>query len=128
MRPVSYVAATKTCCHSKGGPLSPWTGCDIKGEGCGERKKERDWRVLLSLVACWFLSNVGASETWFTAVPPCCVNSTSFQSMMTSGELWKEELNWFSFSFPSSHRRSSTGEVSLSIRSHVACVLNLRKT
>ena len=28
----------------------------------------------------------------------------------------------------SSHRRTSTGEVSLSIRSHVACVVNHRKT
>ena len=34
----------------------------------------------------------------------------------------------FSFcGFFSSHRRSSTGEVSLLARSHVACVLNYRK-
>ena len=33
----------------------------------------------------------------------------------------------FSFSFRVRHRRSNTGEVSLSTRSHVACVLSLRK-
>ena len=33
--------------------LSPWTGCDKKGEGCAERKlekKERERRALLSAV------------------------------------------------------------------------------
>ena len=37
--------------------LSPWTGCDKKGEGCGERKygkKERERRALLSWLV-WFL-------------------------------------------------------------------------
>ena len=26
--------------HSKESLLSPWTGCDSKGEGCGERMKQ----------------------------------------------------------------------------------------
>ena len=32
--------------------LSPWTGCDKNGEGCGERmkEKERERRALLSFV------------------------------------------------------------------------------
>ena len=36
--------------------LSPWTGCDTNGEGCGERmkEKERERRALLSFVGCPF--------------------------------------------------------------------------
>ena len=30
----------EACCHCKECLLSPWTGCDSKGEGCGERLKE----------------------------------------------------------------------------------------
>ena len=30
----------EACCHSKECFLSPWTGCESKGEGCGERMME----------------------------------------------------------------------------------------
>ena len=30
----------EACCHGMSALLSPWTGRDSKGEGCGERKQE----------------------------------------------------------------------------------------
>ena len=29
----------EACCHGMSAFLSPWTGCDSLGEGCGERKQ-----------------------------------------------------------------------------------------
>ena len=34
----SGCAYQEACCHGMSA-LSPWTGCDSSGEGCGERKQ-----------------------------------------------------------------------------------------
>ena len=52
MRPGSWVAATRRpAVTARNALLSPWTGCDSKGEGCGER----NWcdKLKLSLFLCF---------------------------------------------------------------------------
>ena len=39
---VAGLPLPKGVCHSKKAFLSPWTGCDKNGEGCGERMKEKE--------------------------------------------------------------------------------------
>ena len=49
--------------------LSPWTGCNRKGDGCGERNEGRRNAVGESFGvrwACQFLSKFDAIETWCT--------------------------------------------------------------
>ena len=67
-----------------------------------------------------FLSSRLFSCEWFGGDSRTC---TSLRSLLISGELVEGSAECVSvFLFLESHRRSSTGQVSWSIRSHVACV------
>ena len=87
MRLGSWAAAAKRpFATARQAFLSPWTGCDKKEEGCGERKqrkKERERRALLSRVGlsgsfefCFSLNIVGSlgrGPSFILSVPLSCV-------------------------------------------------------
>ena len=51
MRPGSWAVATeRACCHGTSALLSPWTGRDSKGEGCGKRKQQVEMNAWQALV------------------------------------------------------------------------------